>query len=374
MGLDREYLQFLHKSFRSLAAAFDAERNNAAGPFRQVFLRALMVFVPGKPAIADPGRIFIFRKEFRDSLGIFTVAGHPDMQAFQAEVQKERALGALDGTEVAHELADRLGDIGASQAETFGVNNTVVAVIRRGQAGELFRIRGPVKFSAVHDTAADSAAVPVHIFGGGMGYDISAPFDGAAVDRRGESVVHDQRDTVSVRCGGKHFDIQDAEGGIGDGFAENSFRVGTESGVQFLRRAVRGHEGEINAHLFHGDGKEIVGAAIDRGAGNHMIPAIGNIEHRVEIRRLAGGSQHGGGAAFQRADLRGDRVACRVLKAGIEIARGLQVKELSHILAGVVFESGGLDDRDLAGFAVPGSITSLDAEGLDGCHRCVPSF
>ena len=48
---------------------------------------------------------------------------------------------------------------------------------------------------------------------------------------------------------------------------------------------------------------------------------------------------------------------------GVEIALGFQIKEeLSHILGGVVLECGTLDDGDLAGLAVFGRITGLNAQ------------
>ena len=49
------------------------------------------------------------------------------------------------------------------------------------------------------------------------------------------------------------------------------------------------------------------------------------------------------GSALERADLRCHHVAGRVLQARVEIPLSLEVKELSHGLAGVVFERGRLD-------------------------------
>ena len=61
----------------------------------------------------------------------------------------------------------------------------------------------------------------------------------------------------------------------------------------------------------------------------------------------------------------GNRIAGGILQTGIEISRSLQIKQLAHILAGGVLEGGGLDDGDLAGFTVAGSIAALDAFGVD---------
>ena len=96
-----------------------------------------------------------------------------------------------------------------------------------------------------------------------------------------------------------------------------------------------------------------------------MVAAAGDIEHRVEVRSLTGGGQHAGGAAFQRRDLCRDGVIGRVLQARVEIAARLQVKKLGHLVAGGIFEGGGLDDGDLPGLAVSGRVARLYALGAD---------
>ena len=96
-----------------------------------------------------------------------------------------------------------------------------------------------------------------------------------------------------------------------------------------------------------------------------MISEGGDVEQGEEVGRLTGGGEHGGGAALQGADLGRHIVVGGILQAGIEIAAGLQVEELAHILGRGVFEGGGLDDGDLAGFAVARRIAALDALGLN---------
>ena len=96
-----------------------------------------------------------------------------------------------------------------------------------------------------------------------------------------------------------------------------------------------------------------------------MVPAGADVEQREEVGRLAGRGEHSGGAALQLADLGGHIVVGGVLEAGVEVAVGLQVKELTHVLAGGVFERGGLDDGDLARLAVSGGVAALHAYGSD---------
>ncbi len=96
-----------------------------------------------------------------------------------------------------------------------------------------------------------------------------------------------------------------------------------------------------------------------------MVAAGGNVEDRVEVGRLAGRGQHAGGAALHRRDFGGDIVVGGVLEAGVEVAGGLEVKELAHLLAGGVGEGGRLDDRDLAGLARLRGITGMEGRGFN---------
>ena len=96
-----------------------------------------------------------------------------------------------------------------------------------------------------------------------------------------------------------------------------------------------------------------------------MFPAGDNVKDGVKGSRLTGGGQHGRGSPLQGADLGRHVVIRGVLEAGVEVAVGLQVKELTHVLAGGVFERGGLDDGDLPGLSVSRGIAALDTLGID---------
>ena len=80
-----------------------------------------------------------------------------------------------------------------------------------------------------------------------------------------------------------------------------------------------------------------------------MIPAGRKIEYREHIGSLARACEHCRGAAFKCGDLGRNEIVGGVLKSGIEITACLKIKEFSHILAGVVLESGALDDGELPG-------------------------
>ena len=298
-------------------------------------------------------------------LGILTVFLHAQRQGLQPDVQQKAVVGGGDGAQVPHELDGRLGDVGPLQTEALGVGDPVVALVRGGQAGELVGIGVPVKLAAVHDGAAHGEGVAVHILGGGVGDDVTAPLEGVAVHRGGKGVVHDEGHAVGVGRLGKLLDIQDGEGRVGDGLAKDRLGVGPEGGVQLLLRALGIHEGELDAHALHGDGKQVKGPAVDGGGGDDVVSAACNVEDGIEVGRLPGGQQHGGGAPLQGADLGRHRIVGGVLESGIEVTAGLQVEQLAHLLAGLIAEGGGLDDGEIAGLAVAGPVTGVEAVGGD---------
>ena len=161
---------------------------------------------------------------------------------------------------------------------------------------------------------------------------------------------------------GEFFDVQHREGGVGDGLAKHRLGIGAERRLQFFGRTVRADKGEFNAHALHGNGKQVVGAAVDGAAAHYMVAAAGDIEHRVKAGRLPAGGEHGRAAAFQRADLGRHRIVGGVLQPGVKIPLGLQIKQFAHILAGRIFKGGALDDGNLPGLAVARRIPALHTD------------
>ncbi len=372
VGGDGPQAQVLHEGLRRRPAPLHGEAHHAAGAVGQVLLRQGVVGVTGQAAVADPGHLGVAGQELRHRLGVLAVAGHADVEALQPQIQQEGVLGGGHGPEVPHELGGGLVDEGPLLPELLGVDDAVVALVGGGEAGELVLVGHPVELAPVHDTPAQGGGVAVHVLGGGVGDDVRAPRQGAAVHRGGEGVVHDEGHAMAVGGGGELLDVQHGEGRVGDGLAEDGLGVGAEGSVQLLLGAVRGDEGEVDPHLLHGHGEEVVGAAVDGVGGHHVVPAGGDVEHGVEVGRLAGGGEHPHGPALQGGDLGRHGVAGGVLQAGVEVALGLQVKELAHVLAGVVLEGGGLDNGDLPGLPVAGAVAPLDADGVDAVGHGAP--
>ena len=167
------------------------------------------------------------------------------------------------------------------------------------------------------------------------------------------------------------FYVKNGEGRICDGLAENGLCVGTEGGIQFLLAAVGGNEGEFDAHTLHGDCEKVESAAVNAGGGHNVVAAGGDVKNSVEVGGLSGGGEHGCAAAFESRYLCRNIVVGGVLQTAVKIAGGLKVKKLAHLGAGSIFESGALDNGDLAGLTVAGGVAGLHTFGTDFvfCHN-----
>ena len=85
-----------------------------------------------------------------------------------------------------------------------------------------------------------------------------------------------------------------------------------------------------------------------------MVARVADVEQGEEVRRLAGAGEHRGRAAFELADLGGDRVVGRVLQTGVEVAGFGQVEQpLDLYLNVVAWMIGGVRDSPLPGWYPP---------------------
>ena len=365
MRLDGGELEVLEEGLGSNTAALDLERHDAATAVRQVLLGNRIVGVARQARVAHALHLGLVLQELSHCLAVLHVARHAHVQALKAEVEQEGVLRRLDGAQIAHELRGRLGDEGPLFAKLLGVGDAVIALVRRGETGELVGVSHPVELARVDDGAAHSCAVAVHVLGGGVRHDVSAPLDGTTVDRRGERVVHDERHTVGMRGVGELLNVKHRERRVGDGLAEDGARIVLEGRVELGGRAVGRNERGLDAHLRHGHAYEVERAAVDGGGGHNVATGLADVEQRKEVRRLARRGQHGGRTALELGDLCGNVVVRGVLQARVEVARCLEVKELAHILARVVLERGGLHNRNLARLPVAGGVPALDTYSVD---------
>ena len=304
-------------------------------------------------------------QELGDRQSVLAMTRHAHVQALERAVQEERRLRVLHGAKVAHELRGSLGNKGALTAELLGIGHAVIALVGRGETRELVRMGHPVKLTVIDNHAAQVGRVTIHVLGGGVGDNIGTPLKGTAHHGRREGIVDHQRHAVVVRCLGKAFDVEHGQRGVGDGLAKDELGVGLESGLQLLIGAVGCDERAGQAHAAHGVGEQVVGAAVDGRACDHVITGTGNVKDGKEVRGHARAREHRGGTALHLADLGGNQIARGVLQAAVEVARLLQVEQLAHMLGRVVLPRRGLVDGHLTRLRITRTIAALNTRGTD---------
>ena len=357
MGLDREHLQAPHKGFRLFTAALNSEGHHTAGTAGHVLHRQVVIAVTRERRVAHPVYLGAVFQELCEGQAVCTVLLHAAVQALQAHVQKKCVLRALDRSEIAHQLGGCFRNKCPSVSEFLRISDPVIAFVRSCQSRETVRVSHPVKFSGVDDRASYRSAVPVHVFGGGMGHDVRPELERAAVYRSSKRIVYDKRNSVPVRRSSKFIKIKYGEGRVCDRLSEHRFRIRPESRFQFFLRAVRADKSEFDTHLPHGDVEQIKCPSVDGGTGHNMIAAGCNVENSKEICSLAGRCQHTGRSALHIRYFRRHIIICRILQTGIKIAALLQIKQFSHSGARFIFERRTLNDRNLPRLPVLRGIT-----------------
>ena len=180
-------------------------------------------------------------QKFRNLSGILTMPWHSQMQCLQSYIQQKRILGRLDGTQISHNLRRCLGNI-CPFAEFLRINNPMIGGIRLSQPRIFLRMLIPVKIPAIHNTASHAHCMSIHIFGGGMGDDICAPFKRTAINRRWKCIVHNQGNSMIMGCLCKFLNIQNYQCRIGNGFCKHCFCIRQKRLGQLFQRSVRIHK------------------------------------------------------------------------------------------------------------------------------------
>ena len=332
VGNDGHHPQGIHEPDGLLASALQAERQHAARAVGQILLRRRVMLIALQAGVMHPCHLRVLAEVFGYGQRIGAVARHTQVQRLEAEVQQEGVHRRRDGTEVAHELHHRFGDVGCA-AEPLRVDDAVVGGIGGGEAGELLCVRLPVEAAAVDDSAAHRRRVAVHVLRRGVDHDVGTPLEGSAVDGRGEGVVHDERHAVAVSYAGKLLDVQHRAGRVGDGLAEDGLRVRSEGAVDLLLRCVLVDEGEVDLHALHRHGEEVERAAVDLRGANDMVARAAEVQYGVKRSRLARCGEQGCYAAFECGDLGRHGVVRRVLQPGVEVSGRLEVEESPHLVA-----------------------------------------
>jgi len=374
VGHDADHLKAIHELDGLFTTALDAERKNAARETAlELLLGEFIVLIAFEASVVDPSHLRVVFEELGASESVFAVARHTQVKRFKTKVQEERILRRLDRTEVTHELSRSLRDE-SSLAKCLRVGEAVVARIRFGETLETVVVCFPVKVAAIHNAAAHGSSMAVHVLGGGVRHDVNAEVDRAAENRGRERVVHNHRHAVLVSEICKALEVEHLASRVCNGFAEEALGVRAEGLFDFFVRSVLVHERAFDAKLLHGDGEEVARTAVNGARANEMVAGFADVEHGVEVCSLTGAGEHGGDTTFESGNLRSHGVVGRVLQTGVEVAAGLQVEQIRHVIGGFVLESGALVDGENARFAVLRLPTTLDTYGFWFCHVEIPSI
>ena len=144
-------------------------------------------------------------------------------------------------------------------------------------------------------------------------------------------------------------DVEDVQARVADRLAEHEPRVlidqlGERLGI------VRVHPAHLDPVLGEGVREQVVGAAIELGHRDDVVPCAGDVEHRVGDGGLAGGGHDRADAALELGEALLEHVPGRVHDPRVDVPGNLQREQIGGVL-GVVEDVGArLVDRDRAGF------------------------
>ena len=249
MGHDCYHFQAVRKTHRTVSSALRSEAENAARSVRHVFFRQCMVFAVCKACILNPCYLWMVFQELCNFLGISAVALHAQVQGLQTDIRQECILRRLACSHIAHQLCGCFCDI-RFFTEFLRINHAVIRFIRCSKSREFFCMCIPVEVSGIDNRSAERHCMAIHVFCGGMGHDINAELERAAVNRGCKGIVADHRNAVLMCKFNKLVNVKYNAGRVGNRFRKDSFGIRPECFFQLFCRCILIYEGCLNAESF----------------------------------------------------------------------------------------------------------------------------
>ena len=175
--------------------------------------------------------------------------------------------------------------------------------------------------------------------------DVGAVFDRPQQDRRRDRVVDDQRHAVPVRDVGQRLDVADVAGRIADALAEHRAGLVVDQPLDRGGR-VRLGEADVDALPAEDMGEQRVRGAVELRHRDDVAAELGDVEHRVVERRLAGADAQRLDAAFERGDAALQHRVGRIADAAVAKAFDLEIEQRRAVVGAVERVGDGLIDRD----------------------------
>ena len=321
----------------------EAEREHRPGPPAEVLARQGVLRMILEPGVGHPGHPRVVAKEPRHAERVGGVALHAERQRLEALEQQEGVDRREARPGVAHRLGPHLHQE-AVVAERIVEPQPVI----RGRRVRDRRHVAVVEPAGLEHRPADAVAMSADELGGGVQHDGGAPVDGPAEVRRGECVVHDQRNAMRGGQRGQRLEVQNAAARIADRLAVEGSRRRRDRGLPVFQPG-RVHEVDADRELAEGVGELGDRAAVEMRGGHDLVPGREQRHQRHELRRHAAGHGHRAGGVLQRRQSLLEDGGGRVADPGVDVAVLLELEELGGRLRVVEDVGGRLVDRYRAG-------------------------
>src|ERR671910_349587 len=269
-----------------------------------------------EPGIVDPGDPRVILEELGDGHGVLRVALHPERQRLEPLQEEEAVERAQRRAVVPEHLDARLQD--KREFSKSGVYlEPMVRGVGLGEPGEATVIPGEA--AAVNDHSSYRGPVAADELGRGVDDDVGSVLEGLDEVRGRQRVVHDERDARLVCRGRQSLDVERVEGRVPYGLGEDGLRL-VGDGVAVGLRIVPLYVLYLDPDLRQRVVEEVVGAAVELGGRDELVPRPRDVEDRQCLRRLTRGGRKSANALLERGDALLEDVGCGVHDAGVDVA------------------------------------------------------
>lgn len=342
-------------------ATLQIEGHDRPRAARQILLRCGMEGARRQTRVVDLLDLVPGLQPFGERLRIRDVAFQPQRQGLDALQDQEGVEWGDRAAGVSKQLDTQFRGEG-TRAERLPVLQAVVAGVRLDEAGEAVP-RAEVEGARVDDQTGDGGPVATEVLGRRVHHDVRAVLDGAQEIRRRHGVVHHQRHADLVREVRHRPDVEHVAARVGQGLGEEQLGVrlgGRPPGVQVVLVV---DEADLDAELGQRVVQQVVGAAVEGGAGHQVVARTGEVEDGRGRRRRTRCEGHRGHAALQRRDPLFQDVLGGVHDPRVDVARFGQAEQIGAVLGVAEDERRRLVDRRGPG-----------ARGRVGCRARVHLF